>query len=196
MNKPIDRLAKRSGSRLSTTGGNPFADKPNVLTADARGPLLQPDCQLIENVARQNRGRLSERLMDENGWRPYGTLTITRDISQFARAKLLQACARTNLVLRFSTVSGGARGQVLQVEGSENLVGNNTLVSFVRGPYEFPNFVLTQNRHSLDPFAFADCYGGFLRTFAGEAASGDDPDVRPLATDRRAQSSTKPALRP
>jgi hypothetical protein len=65
------RSAMNSKQRLmTTTGGNPFADNQNSVTAGSRGPLLLQDYQLIEKLAHQNRERIPER--------PVHAKTITR----------------------------------------------------------------------------------------------------------------------
>ncbi len=144
---------------LTTSAGNPIADNQNSLSAGRYGPLLLQDYQLIEKLAHQNRERIPERTVHAKGWGAYGTLTITGDISQYTRAKVLQPGAKTDLILRFSTVAGelGAadaerdvRGFALKFyteEGNWDLVGNNTPVFFVRDPYKFPDFIHTQKRH-------------------------------------------------
>lgn len=144
---------------LTTTAGNPVADNQNSITAGARGPLLMQDYQLLEKLAHQNRERIPERTVHAKGWGAHGTLTITQDISQYTRAKVLQKGATTDMIARFSTVAGelGAadaerdvRGFALKFytqEGNWDLVGNNTPVFFVRDPYKFPDFIHTQKRH-------------------------------------------------
>jgi catalase len=84
------------------------------------------------------------------GWGAHGTLTITGDISKYTKAKVPQPGAKTDLILRFSTVAGelGAadaerdvRGFAIKFyteEGNWDLVGNNTPVFFVRDPYKLP----------------------------------------------------------
>jgi catalase len=144
---------------LTTTAGAPVADNQNSLTAGPLGPLLVQDYQLIEKLAHQNRERIPERTVHAKGWGAYGTLTITGDISKYTKASALQPGAKTELLLRFSTVAGelGAadaerdvRGFALKFyteEGNWDLVGNNTPVFFVRDPYKFPDFIHTQKRH-------------------------------------------------
>ncbi len=147
------------GSTLTTTGGNPVADNQNSITAGARGPVLLQDYQLIEKLAHQNRERIAERVVHAKGWGAFGTLSITGDISKYTRASALQPGAKTDMLLRFSTVAGevGAadaerdvRGFALKFytkEGNWDLVGNNTPVFFVRDPLMFPDFIRTQKRH-------------------------------------------------
>jgi len=79
-----------------------------------------------------------------NGSGAFGTLTITKDISKYSKAKLFSAIGKkTDAFLRFSTVAGerGAadaerdmRGFAMRFyteEGIWDLVGNNTPVFFV-----------------------------------------------------------------
>lgn len=144
---------------LTTTAGAPVADNQNSLTAGERGPVLLQDYQLIEKLAHQNRERIPERTVHAKGWGAYGTLTITGDISRYTKASALQPGAKTDLILRFSTVAGelGAadaerdvRGFAIKFytrEGNWDLVGNNTPVFFIRDPYKFPDFIHTQKRH-------------------------------------------------
>src|SRR5882724_5955611 len=106
MSKATDNTSKPSADRLTTSAGNPIADNQNSLSAGPRGPLLLQDYQLIEKLAHQNRERIPERPVHAKGWGAHGTLTITRDISQYTKAKVLQPGAKTPLILRFSTVAG------------------------------------------------------------------------------------------
>ena len=143
---------------LTTAAGIPVGDNQNSLTAGPRGPLLVQDWQLFEKHAHFNRERIPERVVHAKGSAAFGTLTITGDISRHTKAKVLQPGAKTEALLRFSTVAGerGAadaerdvRGFALKFytsEGNWDLVGNNTPVFFVRDPYKFPDFIRTQKR--------------------------------------------------
>jgi catalase len=144
---------------LTTAGGNPVADNQNSLTAGPRGPVLLADYHLVEKMAHFNRERIPERVVHAKGSAAYGTLTITKDISRYTRAKLFSAVGKkTELLLRFSTVAGerGAadaerdvRGFAIKFyteEGNWDLVGNNTPVFFVRDPLKFSDFIHTQKR--------------------------------------------------
>ncbi|MDP1731048.1 MAG: catalase [Devosia sp.] len=146
--------------RMTTSAGAPVPDNQNVQTAGPRGPVLLQDYQLIEKLAHQNRERIPERVVHAKGWGAFGTLTVTRDLSAYTRAKVFsEAGKKTDLLLRFSTVAGemGAadaerdvRGFALKFyteEGNWDLVGNNTPVFFVRDPLKFPDFIHTQKRH-------------------------------------------------
>jgi len=144
---------------MTTTGGNAVADNQNSLTAGPRGPLLMQDYQLLEKLAHQNRERIPERTVHAKGSAAYGTLTITHDITKYTKASVLKPGAKTDTLLRFSTVAGerGAadaerdvRGFALKFytdAGNWDLVGNNTPVFFVRDPLKFPDFIHTQKRH-------------------------------------------------
>jgi catalase len=145
-------------TKLTSAAGIPIPDNQNSLTAGPRGPLLVQDWQLFEKHAHFNRERIPERVVHAKGTAAFGTLTITHDISRFTKAKALQRGAKTEALLRFSTVAGerGAadaerdvRGFALKFyteEGNWDLVGNNTPVFFVRDPYKFPDFIHTQKR--------------------------------------------------
>ena len=91
---------------LTTAAGAPVGDDQNSVTAGPRGPLLMQDGQLIEKLAHQTRERFPERTVHAKGWGACGTLTITGDISKYAKAKCLQPGAETPMTARFSTVAG------------------------------------------------------------------------------------------
>jgi len=148
-----------NNKKLTTASGSPIADNQNSLTAGPRGPLLVQDWQLFEKHAHFNRERIPERVVHAKGSGAYGTLTITKDITAYSKAKVFsQIGKKTECFLRFSTVAGerGAadaerdvRGFALKFyteEGNWDLVGNNTPVFFVRDPYKFPDFIRTQKR--------------------------------------------------
>ncbi|MDP1693475.1 MAG: catalase [Burkholderiaceae bacterium] len=145
---------------MTTTAGTPVADNQNSLSAGPRGPLLLQDWQLLEKLAHQNRERIPERVVHAKGWGAFGTFTVTKDITQYTRAKLFGSVGKTTEMLaRFSTVAGEAgaadaerdvRGFSLKFyteEGNWDLVGNNTPVFFIRDPLKFPDFIHTQKRH-------------------------------------------------
>jgi len=141
---------------MTTTGGNPIADNQNSITVGPRGPLLMQDYQLLEKLAHQNRERIPERTVHAKGSAAYGTLTITSGLAQYSKAAVFRKGAKTEALLRMSTVAGerGAadaerdvRGFALKFyteEGNWDLVGNNTPVFFVRDAYKFPDFIHTQ----------------------------------------------------
>jgi catalase len=150
---PIERAT------LTTAAGIPVGDNQNSLTAGPRGPLLVQDWQLFEKHAHFNRERIPERVVHAKGSGAYGTLTITKDITRYTKAKVFESVdKKTECFVRFSTVAGerGAadgerdvRGFAMKFytdEGNWDLVGNNTPVFFVRDPYKFSDFIRTQKR--------------------------------------------------
>ncbi|MCV3482693.1 catalase [Campylobacter sp. CNRCH_2014_0184h] len=144
--------------KLTNDFGNIIADNQNSLSAGAKGPLLMQDYILLEKLAHQNRERIPERTVHAKGSGAYGKLKITKDISQYTKAKVLQLGENTPLFIRFSTVAGEAgaadaerdvRGFAIKFytkEGNWDLVGNNTPTFFIRDAYKFPDFIHTQKR--------------------------------------------------
>jgi catalase len=145
---------------LTTANGVPVADNQNSLTAGARGPIVLEDFHLLEKLAHFNRERIPERVVHAKGSGAFGSLTVTRDLQRYTRAKLFSAAGKkTPLFVRFSTVGGelgsadserDPRGFALKLyteEGTWDLVGNNTPVFFLRDPSKFPDFIHTQKRH-------------------------------------------------
>jgi catalase len=145
---------------LTTAGGVPVSDNQNSITAGARGPLVFEDFHLFEKLAHFNRERIPERVVHAKGSGAFGELTVTHDISRYAKAKLFaQVGKKTPLFMRFSTVGGEAgsadterdpRGFAIKFyteQGIWDLVGNNTPVFFIRDPSKFPDFIHTQKRH-------------------------------------------------
>ncbi len=135
--------------KLTNEAGAPVADNENAVTAGPRGPVVMQDVWLMEKMAHFNREVIPERRMHAKGWGAYGHFTVTRDISRYTRAKVLQPGAKTDLFLRFSTVAGerGAadterdiRGVAVKFyteEGNWDLVGNNTPTFFIRDVHNF-----------------------------------------------------------
>ncbi|WUJ31339.1 catalase [Streptomyces sp. NBC_00388] len=147
---------------LTTETGAPVADNQNSETAGAGGPVLVQDQLLLEKLAHFNRERIPERIVHARGAGAYGTFTLTRDVSQWTRAKFLSEVGKeTETFLRFSTVAGNLgsadavrdpRGFALKFyteEGNYDLVGNNTPVFFIKDAIKFPDFIHTQKR---DPY--------------------------------------------
>lgn len=137
--------------KLTNEAGAPVAENEHSLTAGPRGPVMLQDVWLLEKLAHFDREVIPERRMHAKGWGAYGTLTVTHDISQWTKAKVLQPGAKTDLFIRFSTVAGerGAadaerdiRGVAVKFyteEGNWDLVGNNTPTFFLRDVHNFPD---------------------------------------------------------
>ncbi|WP_329136260.1 catalase [Streptomyces sp. NBC_01476] len=147
---------------LTTESGAPVADNQNSETAGLGGPVLVQSQHLLEKLAHFNRERIPERVVHARGAGAYGTFTLTRDVSQWTRAKFLSEVGKqTETFLRFSTVAGNLgsadavrdpRGFALKFyteDGNYDLVGNNTPVFFIKDALKFPDFIHTQKR---DPY--------------------------------------------
>ncbi len=151
-------MSKKKNTKLTTQTGAPIGEQ-QALTAGPRGPVLMQDVQLQQQMQHFNRERIPERVVHAKGSGAHGTLTVTKDVSQYTKAAFLSEIGKkTDVFLRFSTVAGerGAadaerdvRGFAMKFyteEGNWDLVGNNTPVFFVRDPYKFKNFIHTQKR--------------------------------------------------
>lgn len=137
--------------KLTNEVGAPVAENEHSLTAGPRGPVMMQDVWMMEKLAHFDREVIPERRMHAKGWGAYGKLTVTKDISKWTKAKVLQPGAVTDLFIRFSTVAGerGAadaerdiRGVAVKFyteEGNWDLVGNNTPTFFLRDVHNFPD---------------------------------------------------------
>src|SRR5579863_8797673 len=97
----------QSNDRYTTTdAGIPAASDAHSLTVGPDGPILLQDHYLIQKMAQFNRERVPERVVHAKGGGAYGILEVTEDVSQYTRAKLFTKGARTDLLVRFSTVAG------------------------------------------------------------------------------------------
>lgn len=147
---------------LTSENGAPIDDNQHSQSAGVNGPLLLQDQNLIEKLARFNRERIPERIVHARGSAAFGTFTLTRDMSDYTRAKLFNGVATTtDVALRMSTVAGGRgapeavrdpRGFALKFyteDGNYDLVGNNTPIFFLNDPIKFPDFIHSQKP---DPF--------------------------------------------
>jgi len=143
---------KSKGHKLTTVAGAPVVDNQNVMTAGPRGPMLLQDVWFLEKLAHFDREVIPERRMHAKGSGAFGTFTVTRDITEFTKAKLFSEIGKkTEVFVRFSTVAGerGAadaerdiRGFAIKFyteQGNWDLVGNNTPVFFLRDPLKFPD---------------------------------------------------------
>jgi catalase len=145
--------------KLTTAAGIPVGDNQTSLTAGERGPTLMQDHYLIEKLAHFNRERIPERVVHAKAAGAHGTLTITKDITQYTKANVFSKVGKkTDVFGRFSTVAGekgsadtvrDVRGFALKFyteEGNWDMVGNNTPVFFIRDAIKFPDFIHTQKR--------------------------------------------------
>jgi catalase len=146
--------------RTTTDAGIPAPSDEFSQSVGPDGPLLLQDHYLIQKMTQFNRERVPERVVHAKGGGAYGTLTITEDVSQFTKAGLFAPGARTDLLIRFSTVAGelgsadtarDPRGFAIKFytdQGNYDLVGNNTPVFFIRDPQKFQDFIRSQKRRA------------------------------------------------
>jgi len=145
--------------KLTTASGKPYIENENTMSAGARGPLLLQDFILHEKMAHFNRERIPERVVHAKGSGAFGTFTVTKDISQYTKAKIFNKIGKqTKLFVRFSIVGGekgGAdserdpRGFAVKFyteDGIWDLAGNNTPIFFIKDPKKFSDFIHTQKR--------------------------------------------------
>ena len=135
--------------KLTNEVGAPIADNENTITMGSRGPAALQDVWLLEKMAHFNREVIPERRMHAKGWGAYGKFTVTKDISQYTKAKVLQPGTETEIFVRFSTVAGergaadaerdirGVACKFYTEEGNWDLVGNNTPTFFIRDVHNF-----------------------------------------------------------
>jgi len=142
----------------TTETGAPAPSDAFTLSVGADGPLLLHDHHFIGQMAHFNRERVPERNVHAKGGGAFGRFEVTDDVSGFTKAAVFAPGARTETLLRFSTVAGeqgsadtvrDPRGFALKfytTEGNYDLVGNNTPVFFIRDPIKFPHFIRSQKR--------------------------------------------------
>ncbi len=155
-------MATKNDDRPPTTtdAGIPVASDEYSLTVGRDGPILLQDHYLIEQMANFNRERIPERQPHAKGGGAFGHFQVTRDVSAYTRASLLQPGIKTDTLIRFSTVAGergspdtwrDPRGFAVKFysrEGNYDMVGNNTPVFFVRDPMKFQHFIRSQKRRA------------------------------------------------
>src|SRR5580658_751708 len=144
----------------TTDAGIPAPSDEFSQSVGPNGPLLLQDHYLIQKMAQFNRERVPERVVHAKGGGAFGTLEVTEDVNQYTRANLFRKGARTDLLVRFSTVAGelgsadtarDPRGFAIKFyteEGNYDLVGNNTPIFFIRDPQKFSDFIHSQKRRA------------------------------------------------
>lgn len=90
----------------TTNAGIPVVSDNESLTAGPQGPILLHDHYLVEKLAQFNRERVPERVVHAKGGGAFGELVVTHDVSRYTKAKLFQLGAKTESLVRFSTVAG------------------------------------------------------------------------------------------
>ena len=145
--------------KLTTTqSGTPIANDEHSLTVGANGPTVLHDRYLVEKLAAFNRERVPERNPHAKGGGAFGEFVVTEDVSKYTRAAVFQPGAKSETLIRFSTVAGeqgspdtwrDVRGFSLRfytTEGNLDIVGNNTPTFFIRDGIKFPDFIHSQKR--------------------------------------------------
>jgi catalase len=144
----------------TTDAGIPVSSDEHSLTIVPDGPILLQDHYLIEQMANFNRERIPERQPHAKGSGAFGQFEVTNNVSAHTRAAVFQPGAKTDTLIRFSTVAGergtpdtwrDPRGFSLRFytsEGNLDIVGNNTPVFFLRDAMKFQHFIRSQKRRA------------------------------------------------
>lgn len=142
----------------TTQSGAPIASDAHSLTTGPDGVTALHDRVLVEKLASFNRERVPERNPHAKGGGAFGEFEVTEDVSAYTRAAVFQPGAKSEMLLRFSSVAGeqgspdtwrDVRGYALRfytAEGNYDVVGNNTPVFFIRDAMKFPDFIHSQKR--------------------------------------------------
>ena len=132
-------------------------------------------------MANFNRERIPERQPHAKGGGAFGVFEVTGDVCHFTKAAVFAFGAKTDLVIRFSTVAGergspdtwrdprGFATKFYTSEGTLDIVGNNTPVFFIRDPIKFQNFIRSQKRLAASNLRDADMQWDFW-TLSPESA--------------------------
>src|ERR1700683_5512720 len=101
-------MDERATRRPATTtdAGIPVASQELSLTTGPDGPILLQDFYLIEQMANFNRERIPERQPHAKGGGAFGVFEVTGDVRAYTKAPVFAFGAKTDLVVRFSTVAG------------------------------------------------------------------------------------------
>ncbi|MDC0609839.1 catalase [Vibrio sp.] len=144
----------------TTDAGIPVSSDEHSLTVGQDGPIVLHDHYLIEQMANFNRERIPERQPHAKGSGAFGYFEVTNDVSKYTKASVFQPGAKTDVLMRFSTVAGergspdtwrDPRGFAVKFyteEGNFDMVGNNTPVFFIRDPMKFQHFIRSQKRRA------------------------------------------------
>lgn len=154
MTKPADSYRPST----TTQAGAPIASDAHSLTVGADGPTVLHDHYLVEKIAAFNRERVPERNPHAKGGGAFGEFVVTEDVSAYTQAAVFQKGAKSEALIRFSSVAGeqgspdtwrDVRGFSLRLyseEGNLDIVGNNTPTFFLRDAIKFPDFIHSQKR--------------------------------------------------
>ena len=147
-------------NHTTTDAGIAVSSDEHSLTIGPDGPIVLHDHYLIEQMANFNRERIPERQPHAKGSGAFGRFEVTHDMSAYTKAAVFQPGAKTDVLVRFSTVAGergspdtwrDPRGFSIKFytsDGNFDMVGNNTPVFFVRDPMKFQHFIRSQKRRA------------------------------------------------
>ncbi len=153
-------MANDGRKPTTNDAGIPVSSDEHSLTVGPDGPILLHDHYLIEQMAQFNRERIPERQPHAKGGGAFGRFEVTHDVSEYTKAAVFQPGAKTDVLLRFSSVAGergspdtwrDPRGFAVKFytpEGNYDMVGNNTPVFFIRDPMKFQHFIRSQKRRA------------------------------------------------
>lgn len=165
----------------TTQTGTPVASDAHSLTVGNDGITALHDRYLVEKLASFNRERVPERNPHAKGGGAFGEFVVTEDVSKYTRAAVFQPGAKSETLLRFSSVAGeqgspdtwrDVRGFSLRfytTEGNLDIVGNNTPTFFIRDGIKFPDFIHSQKRLGASGLRNADMQWDFW-TLSPESA--------------------------
>jgi catalase len=152
LSEPFGGTNMADTKKLSTAAGAPVVDNTNSITMGERGPMALNNPWFLEKLAHFDREVIPERRMHAKGSGAFGDFTVTKDITQYTKAKLFSEVGKkTKVFARFSTVAGergaadaerdirGFACKFYTEEGNWDLVGNNTPVFFLRDGLRFPD---------------------------------------------------------
>ena len=151
---------KNNVPATTTDAGIRVQSEEHSLTVGRDGPILLHDHYLLEQMANFNRERIPERQPHAKGGGAFGYFETTEDVSKYTKAKVFQRGAKTDVLMRFSTVAGergspdtwrdprGFSVKMYTEEGNFDMVGNNTPIFFVRDPIKFQQFIRSQKRRA------------------------------------------------
>ncbi|MCB1724836.1 MAG: catalase [Sphingomonadaceae bacterium] len=153
-------MSKKRTPRTTTTAGIPVQSDEHSLTVGSDGPIVLHDHYLLEQMANFNRERIPERQPHAKGGGAFGYFETTADLSRYTKAQVFQKGAKTDVLMRFSTVAGergspdtwrdprGFSVKMYTKEGNFDMVGNNTPIFFIRDPIKFQQFIRSQKRRA------------------------------------------------
>ncbi|HEU4808005.1 MAG TPA: catalase, partial [Homoserinimonas sp.] len=90
----------------TTQSGAPVASDGHSLTTGPDGVTALHDRYLVEKLASFNRERVPERNPHAKGGGAFGEFEVTEDVSKYTRAAVFQPGAKSEMLLRFSSVAG------------------------------------------------------------------------------------------